>query len=290
MADREGRAAELYAKADKKFKKWSLFAASAEKKNEDAADLFTQAGNHYKLAQNYELAAKSFDKSAQCYVKLKCKHEAGNQYAAAALCYEKFSVPEAARVLQLAADLLADDGRHTLSAKHLVSLGDLYDKNQDAEKALEVFQKAAEIYRTESRPTQAAQCNVKAATNMATLEQYEAAHDLFEAVARIAVEDDMLKFSAKDYFLKAGLCYLACADVLGAKHGLDDWRCLDPTFSAQRECKFLQDIVDAYQAFDDAKFTKVVHEWEKVTRMNAWMTEMIVRIKLRVSRMETSLG
>jgi alpha-soluble NSF attachment protein len=42
----------------------------------------------------------------------------------------------------------------------------------------------------------------------AQLEQYERAIEKFEQVARANVDNQLTKWSLKDYFLKAGLCHL----------------------------------------------------------------------------------
>lgn len=43
--------------------------------------------------------------------------------------------------------------------------------------------------------------------------------DLFEQVAKSMVDNQLLKYSAKEYFLKAGLCRMCMGDVSGAKVG-----------------------------------------------------------------------
>lgn len=55
-------------------------------------------------------------------------------------------------------------------------------------------------------------CLLKVAQIAADLEMYEEAIEKFERVAASAVDDPLLKWSVKEYFLKAGLCHL-CSDV-----------------------------------------------------------------------------
>jgi hypothetical protein len=52
-------------------------------------------------------------------------------------------------------------------------------------------------------------CNVKVATFAAMLENYQDAASLFREAALRAVTDDLAKWSAKEYFLKATLCRIA---------------------------------------------------------------------------------
>ena len=51
----------------------------------------------------------------------------------------------------------------------------------------------------------------------AQLEKYERSIELFEEIADAYVENDLLKFSCKEFYLKAGLCTLCSGDVEGAK-------------------------------------------------------------------------
>ena len=55
-------------------------------------------------------------------------------------------------------------------------------------------------------------CLLKVAQIAADLEMYEEAIEKFERVAASAVDDPLLKWSVKEYFLKAGLCHL-CTEV-----------------------------------------------------------------------------
>lgn len=55
-------------------------------------------------------------------------------------------------------------------------------------------------------------CFLKVAEIAADLQMYDVATEKFERVASSAVDDALLKWSLKDYFLKAGLCHL-CTGV-----------------------------------------------------------------------------
>ena len=55
-------------------------------------------------------------------------------------------------------------------------------------------------------------CFLKVAQIAADLDMYDVAIEKFERVASAAVDDNLLKWSLKEYFLKAGLCHL-CTDV-----------------------------------------------------------------------------
>ena len=49
----------------------------------------------------------------------------------------------------------------------------------------------------------------------------------------------LIKTNAKDLFFKAGLCYLANEDLVGAKRALMNFSIEDPNFDGSREHTFL---------------------------------------------------
>lgn len=55
-------------------------------------------------------------------------------------------------------------------------------------------------------------CLLKVAQISADLEDYPTAIEKYEQVAAASADDPLLKWSLKEYFLKAGLCHL-CTDV-----------------------------------------------------------------------------
>ena len=128
------------------------------------------------------------------------------------------------------------------------------------------------------RNSLANQCWIKVATFAAQLEQYEKAIEKFEHVATVSLENNLTKYSAKQYFLQAGLCHLCkvcwyandlflhlfpcnvislptppfpplprfslslslTQDVITARKALERYQELDMTFSSTRECQFLK--------------------------------------------------
>lgn len=72
------------------------------------------------------------------------------------------------------------------------------------------------------------------------MEKYEQAISIYEKVAAKSIDNNLLKWSVKDYFFRAGLCHLALGDTVGATRALDKYDDLDVTFPSSREGKFLR--------------------------------------------------
>jgi alpha-soluble NSF attachment protein len=168
MADSEARGAEYEKKADKKLGGWSVFGG----KYDDAADLLEKAANSYKLAKSWNRAANVYIKLANCQLKLDSKHEAASAYVDAANCYKKSQPQEAVRMLNLAINLFEDIGRLSMAAKHYKDIADIYEKEENVERAMEYYEKAAELYSGEGIDSTANQCKIKVAQFAAQLEQY----------------------------------------------------------------------------------------------------------------------
>lgn len=65
-------------------------------------------------------------------------------------------------------------------------------------------------------------------------EDWQKAIQNFEKVASASVSNNLMKWSVKDYFLKAGICHLATTDMVGFTRALERYRDLDPTFASTR--------------------------------------------------------
>ncbi|KAH8947609.1 hypothetical protein BDL97_11G051800 [Sphagnum fallax] len=275
MADSEARGAEYEKKADKKLGGWSVFGG----KYDDAADLLEKAANSYKLAKSWNRAANVYIKLANCQLKLDSKHEAASAYVDAANCYKKSQPQEAVRMLNLAINLFEDIGRLSMAAKHYKDIADIYEKEENVERAMEYYEKAAELYSGEGIDSTANQCKIKVAQFAAQLEQYNKAIAIYEDVAKQSMSNNLLKYSVKGYLLNAGLCQICGKDVVAINNALEKYQELDPTFSSTREFKFLTDLASAIDEVDVVKFTDIVKEYDSMSRIDQWKTTLLLRAK-----------
>jgi len=275
MADSEARGAEFEKKADKKLGGWSVFGG----KYDDAADLLEKAANSYKLAKSWNRAANVYIKLANCQLKLDSKHEAASAYVDAANCYKKSQPQEAVRMLNLAINMFEDIGRLSMAAKHYKDIADIYEKEENVQRAMEYYEKAAELYSGEGIDSTANQCKIKVAQFAAQLEQYNKAIAIYEDVAKQSMSNNLLKYSVKGYLLNAGLCQICGKDVVAIYNALEKYQELDPTFSSTREFKFLTDLASAIDEVDVVKFTDIVKEYDSMSRIDQWKTTLLLRAK-----------
>lgn len=270
----------MMAQADKKLK-GGFFSSlvSGGSRFDDAADLYNKAGNFYKVGKKMDEAAEAYKKAASAYIQANSPHDAAGAYVNAANCVKKHNPKEAMTYMQHAVDIYTDNGRFSLAAKLQKDLAEMYESEGDKEGAMNAYQLAADYYEGENSPSAAKTCLVKVATFAAETGDYGKAIEIFEQIGSSVVDDRLLKWGAKDHFFKAGLCHLAQADLVASKRALDRYKDICPSFTRERECELLEEIVDACEKCDKDAFTQAVAKYDSITKLDTWKTEILLKIK-----------
>ncbi|KAI3748896.1 hypothetical protein L6452_12310 [Arctium lappa] len=284
MSDQIAKGDDFQRQAEKKLKGWALFGS----KHEDAAELYEKAGNFYKLGKSWDKAGAVYVKLAECYLKMDSKHEAANAYADAAHCYKKTNTAECVSHLEKALNLFMEIGRLSMSARYCKEIAELYEQEENLKQAMVYYDKAADLYQGEEVNTSANQCNLKIAQFAAQLEQYQKAIDIFENIARQSLNNNLLKYGVKGHLLNAGICQLCKGDVVAITNALDKYQDMDPTFSGSREYRLLADLAASIDEEDVVKFTDAIKEYDSMTKLDAWKTTLLLRVKdlLKAKEME----
>ena len=98
------------------------------------------------------------------------------------------------------------------------------------------YEQAADYFRGEESNSSANKCmlkvricliksvvtkyvNFQVAEYAATLENYDKSIKIYEQVAAASLENNLLKYAAKEHFFRASLCHL-CVDALNAQHAI----------------------------------------------------------------------
>eukprot|EP01107_Rhizomastix_libera_P003477 TRINITY_DN16106_c0_g1_i1.p1 TRINITY_DN16106_c0_g1~~TRINITY_DN16106_c0_g1_i1.p1 ORF type:complete len:286 (-),score=80.72 TRINITY_DN16106_c0_g1_i1:54-911(-) len=271
------KAAGLMAEAEKKLKSFSLFGGNA--KYEAAAELFVQAGNSFKVNKQYAEGGEAYLKAAENYAKVKSNHEAATNFINAASCLKKVKIEAAVIAYKQAISIYADDGRFTMAGKNQQDLADMLKEENDIPGAMEAYQAAADFYEGDNQPSRANACLLEVAHFAASASQYDRAIPIFEGIGKKSVENNLLKWGAKEHFFKAILCYLANGDTVGAKRGIEQFSEIDVTFASSREAKFVTALVESTEQLDIDAFTQAVVEFDSITKLDPWKTTMLLRAK-----------
>jgi len=270
------KAADLMVQAERKKTSFGWFSNT---KYDDAAELYKRAANSYKMSKLWDQAANAYNQAADCYLQIQASHEIYNCYTEAASCYKKTNPEAAIKCLLKAIDYLTDDGRFSMAAKYHKEIAELYEADGSFPQASQHYQTSGELYETENSVSHANACFLKVAHIAATLEDYQTAIKFFEETAAKSLNSNLLKWSAKEYLFKAGLCRLCIGDHVSIRKGLDNYRDMDPNFVTQRECKFLENLYNDLVENDLTKFDNDVAEFESISKSDAWKTTLLGRIK-----------
>ncbi|KAL1919042.1 uncharacterized protein VTP21DRAFT_2423 [Calcarisporiella thermophila] len=280
MSEKEAQA--LIAKAEKKASSFSWFGGSG--KYEEAAELYCKAANQFKLAKRWQEAGQAFCKASEMLLQNKEVDEAASSLIDAARCFKKCSPEDAISSLRKAIEIMTDKGRFNAAANHQKEIAEIYESDLvDLQRAMDAYEIAADWYAGEERPAVANSCWLKVAHFAAQLEQYDKAIERFEQVANASVDNQLTRWSLKDYFLKAGLCHLCLGDAVGTQRAIERYCDMDVTFGSTRECQFLQSILEAYEAGDVEMFTQKVFEFDQLMKLDNWKTTVLLRIKRSIS-------
>lgn len=289
---KEKEASALMAEAEKKVKSSQSFLGGlfgGSSKLEEACDLYTRAANMYKMAKNWCAAGNAFSQAALLHLQMQSKHDAATNFIDAGNAFKKADPQEAINCLNRAIEIYTDMGRFTIAAKHHITIAEIFETELvDIDKAIAHYEQAGDYYKGEESTSSANKCLLKVATYAAQLEQYQKAIEIYEQVGTYAMDSTLLKYSAKDYFFKAALCHF-CIDVGNAKIALTKYEEMFPAFSDSRECKLVKKLLDAFEEQNVEAYTDAVKEYDTISRLDQWLTTMLLRIKKTIQEDESDL-
>jgi alpha-soluble NSF attachment protein len=173
-----------------------------------------------------------------------------------------------------------------MAARSLRDVAETMEKGGLKEEAIEFFTQAGDLYAGEEQPSEANKCKLRVAALSAEVERYAPAAAIFEEVGSAAVENPLLKYGAKGHFLNAGICTLAQYggdDPAAVGAALERYETADVSMAGSREGNLLRDLAGAAAARDPDAFTSALAEFDSMTRLDAWKTALLLRVKKRIA-------
>ncbi|PHH65143.1 hypothetical protein CDD81_3274 [Ophiocordyceps australis] len=259
---------------------FSLF-GGREEKYQNAADLFTQAANAFKMQKQNIEAGKAFEQAAQIQTnKLNEPDDAANTLVDAFKAYRKDDAKAAVRCLNVAVDRYCAKGNFRRAASHKEAMGELYEQDLgDSKSALDCYETAAGWYEGDNASALANKLWLKVADVAALDGDYYRAIENYEKVAEQSINNNLMKYSVKEYFLKAGICHLATGDLIAVERAIEKYSEMDPAFATQRESMLLKDLLEALTNKSQDQFTDKLFQYDQVSKLDKWKTTLLVRVK-----------
>jgi len=259
---------------------FSLFGGRQDR-YENAADLYTQAANAFRVQKQNKEAGLAFEKAAAIQSKnLSEPDDAANSLTEAFKVYRKTDPIDATRVLSSAIQHYISKGNFRRAATHQQNLAEVYEVEVgDTKKALEAYEKAAEWFESDNAEALANKHYLKVADLAAVEGDYYKSIGHYEKIAKSSVNNNLMKWSVKDYFLKAGICHLATNDLVAINRALESYRDIDPSFVSTREHQLLVDLVQAIEQSDQEAFTDKLFQFDQLSKLDKWKTTLLLRVK-----------
>ncbi|KAG8902842.1 vesicular-fusion protein S17 [Tulasnella sp. 417] len=280
MAPRSSPAQEALARAEKKYNSSVGWFSSSSTKYEEAGDLFKEAANNFKLERLFKESGDAFLREADCREKGGEKDDAANAYWSAAKAYKQGYPDLAATALGSTVRLLTQLGRFRQAADREKEIGQIYlHEGNDMSKAVAAYLQAAEWYDQEDAKATGSSCKKDAADLLAELDRFPEAMRLYDEVAQYSLGSQLTKYNVKEYWLRAGLCALAAQDAVTARRKYDDYSRADVTFPSTREARFFVALLEAVERGDQEAFTGSVFEYDQITKLDNWKTQILLKIK-----------
>ncbi|KAK1922187.1 soluble NSF attachment protein [Papiliotrema laurentii] len=286
----KSQAEEYLAKAEKKASSSTGWFSSSSSKWEEAGDLFQQAANAFKVEKRWTESGQAFEREAACRQHANETNDAMNAFHNAAKSYKKSDPEAAVTALHQTIKLLVNAGNFRQAADREKEIANIYAQDGlDLAKARDSFVRAGDWYKQEDANATANQCYQQAAELSADLGDFQRSMDLYLIVADWSLTSALTKYSVKEYWLRAALCSMAMGDLVTTGKLLAVFAQKDVTFPSTREAKFAHELMSACEEADVERYTGAIYQYDQVTKLDNWKTNVLLRIKKALEEDEGAL-
>lgn len=196
-------ATQLMAEANKKAKSatglLSRLSGTSSVNSDDARELFIQAGNAAKAEANYPISVEAYQRALELSTE---DYEKAQMYEAISSSYKMFDLPQAVAPLTRAAELHMSQGKWTMASQILEKVAELYEQMNDHENVMKCLKEAYRFLKQEGQKASANRVQKKMAEILAVEHQFFQAQQEYEEMAEKSKDDGMLKYNAKDFWLR----------------------------------------------------------------------------------------
>jgi alpha-soluble NSF attachment protein len=254
-------AAQLMTEANKKAKSANGFfqrmLGAGSGVSDDARALYVQAGNAAKAESDYPTSVEAYKRALDLSSE---DFEKAQMYEAIASSYKMFDLPHAVPPLTRAAELHMSQGKWTMASQTLEKVAELYEQMNDLDNMMKCLKEAHRFLKQEGQKAGANRVQKKMAEILALQHEFMRAQQEYEEMADKTKDDAMLKYGAKDFWLRATMCAL-CIDVENANTALTRYLNDNPLFEERSlEVKLLRQLIAAVEEQNKELFLKHIDE------------------------------
>lgn len=268
---------ELLVEADRALGNKSIFITPDY---EHITKIYNKIANLYKLSNDFESAIKYYDKALYYENKRGYTYEVCNILLSIAECNKKLSrYLDAKNNIDRASSLSAENGDFFKAAKLQRDFAEYLESIKENKLAIEIYEKSV-YYDEES--FYSLQCLSKIAEFASQEVDYDKAIGIYNKLINRS-QNNISKYKSPEYFVLCTICYLCNDDISGAKKSFDKFININCNFEDSREGILCDAMIRAYGDFDGIEFIKSLAEYDKYKRLDPHKTELLLRIKNRLS-------
>jgi hypothetical protein len=269
-------------------------------KLEEAIEKFTNASEEYKIQKAYikqieclikidEIYDKKFlitkerlDKKFQAknlkvLIDLMLKENKRNIIIGEITNFVPFDVMSYIKKFIIISEETADDEHLIKSIDYIVKLYENTDDDKIIEFLIELYEKQYEL-------------NEKYDENYGDLlvknKHYTRAAEIYESIGKLKAESSTLKFGSAKLFLKSICCYILSDDDVNAQRKFDEIELSYPIIHSDRDFKLSRNIMESYQERDVETYTRVMYEYDEISKINDFHVNLFNLIKKKITKEE----
>ncbi|KAK6535476.1 vesicular-fusion protein S17 [Orbilia ellipsospora] len=251
--------------------------SNKQDKIEQAIETYTQAANAFRASNQGNEAGAAFEKAAALSKSINEPNDQANYLSEAFKAYRLTSPPDAARVMRQAlAHYSLTNIRRAATNKQ--TLAEMLEQDSNTKlDAIKEYDEAGDWFRNDNAEALANKCYIKAADLAAETGNYFKAINRYEEVAKASVNNNLMKWSVKDYLFKASLCQLASMDMISAKRAiLGEYPALDNAFAnGSMEGLFLANLLQCVQDGEREAFRNNVVQFMARFPLDNWKQQIL---------------
>lgn len=279
----ESKGDQLVAEAEKDLKKFSFFSSGSEKYDK-AHDKFMQAATQYKAAASFSKAAGAYSRAAEMSAKSGNEMDRAVELEESAKAHIKANdTASAISQYSEAVDIYDKNQKFSNAAKACAAAGDI----AQGPEAMKWLDRAVKYYRTQGAKVTASEIVQKMADAKARSGDFAGARDIYEQLAREALDDRVARGNARKLFFFALLAQLAMMtpdsmmeDVGALQETFEEYQELDTQFNQHtREHMFISAVIAAIQEEDVEAFDDAATEYDSICPLDAITQKMVAKGK-----------
>lgn len=273
----------LAAEGEKILKKFSFFSSSDDKVDK-AHEKFLQAATQYKASGSFAKAASAYRRAADMSQKSKNEGEMCVELEEAGkACVKAGDVNSAVELYKQAVEIYEKNQKLVNAAKVCVAIGEIAQGSE----AMQWLQRAVRYYKTQGSKVTATEIVEKMADVKAKSGDYEGAREMYDELARDALDDRVSRGNARKLLFSSLLAQIAgmtsatlMEDVGVLQERFEDYQELDTQFNRNtREHMLISALIEAIQSEDIGAYEAAVQEYDSIVPLDPCREKMLLKGK-----------